>query len=58
MKCLVSYMPPDIFEILTKCLVDLTEVFHETYRLMERIFLLRLEAEEKEVKLLANRIYF
>lgn len=45
MKCLVSYMPPDIFELLQRCLTDLRSVFHETYRLMERIFLLRLEAE-------------
>jgi hypothetical protein len=58
MKCLVSYMPPDLFDILNRCLCDLASVFHETYRLMERIFLLRLEAEEKEVRLLNSRIYF
>lgn len=58
MKCLVSYMPPDIFEVLQRCLTDLPSIFHETYRLMERIFLLRLEAEEKDVKLQNARIYF
>lgn len=58
MKCLISYMPPDIFEILQKCAHDLNCVFHEAYRLMERVFLLRLEAEEKEVKLQNSRIFF
>jgi hypothetical protein len=58
MKCLVSYMPPEIFDILNRCLSNLKSVFHETYRLMERIFLLRLEAEEKEVRLQNSRIYF
>lgn len=58
MKCLISYMPPDIFEILQRCTHDLNCVFHEAYRLMERVFLLRLEAEEKEVRLQNSRIFF
>lgn len=58
MKCLVSYIPPDIFDILNKSITQIRLIYPEVYHLIDRIFMIRLEAEARDIKLLTSRIFF
>lgn len=58
MKCLVSYIPPDIFDILGKSLSNIEGIYPEVYKLVDKMFMIRLEAEARDVKLLSSRIFF
>jgi hypothetical protein len=59
LKCLITYLPPDIYDILSSSLAGLSSTnFMVMYRLVEKIFLLRLEAIEKDIKLQQLRIFF
>jgi len=55
---LISYLPIDIYDILTHCLSKLSEKMPLLYKLVEKIFLIRLEAEEKDIKIAQLRIFF
>lgn len=58
LKCLITYLPADIYEILSRCFPIISEHLGPVYKLIEKIFLLRLEAEERDIKLAQARIFF
>lgn len=45
LKSLITYLPIDIYDILAHSLPKVNKKFSLIYKLVEKIFLLRLEAE-------------
>ena len=58
LKVLITYLPIDIYEVLNHCMSKLEERLPLIYKLIEKVFLIRLEAEEKDIKISQLRIFF
>jgi hypothetical protein len=58
LKSLITYLPIDIYDILVRSFSKIPKKLGLIYKLVEKIFLLRLEAEEKDIKIHQMRIFF
>lgn len=58
LKMLITYLPIDIYDVLAHSLSRLPQKLPLLYKLVEKIFLIRLEAEEKDIKIAQLRIFF
>ena len=58
LKLLITYLPVEIYDVLGYALGEIESRLSLVYKLVEKVFLLRLEAEENDIKIAQMRIFF